>query len=87
MDEEQEKKKQKRTKQVLEVLVDGGHIVYGPISGNIILLDENGNKPYVPSVNIEIFLELREQNRIKETGSMQQGHHIFHGKVVFYVIA
>ena len=89
LDQEQEEIKRKRVEQVLKVLADGGgEIVYASISGNIILLDENGNKPDADvRISIEIFLNLRERNRIKEIGSMRQGHHIFHGLVVFYGIS
>lgn len=76
---------------VIEALVAGAEITYSPSSGGLILLtgSERGpsdvNKEIQPTM--EEFLELCQSGLITETDSMSQGHHIFHGRVVFYKIA
>ena len=72
-----------KDEQIIGVLDNGGVICYAPISGGIILLDKEGESASAV-IGIMDFLRLREEDKIKHTGSMSQGHHIFHGRVDFY---
>ena len=68
---------------VLEELDKGGIICYGPVTGGLLLLNKERNLSPTP-INIDEFLQLREEKKIYYTGTMNQGHHILHGRVDFY---
>ncbi len=71
--------------EVLDVLSAGGVICYAPISGGLMLLNKAGKATEVqPSMTD--FLKFRQEGAIVHTGTMGQGHHIFHGRVDFYKI-
>ena len=68
---------------IFDALDAGGRIVYGPISGALFIEDLEGQISKTP-ITIGDFLALRKEGRIDYKCSMNQGHHIMHGRVDFY---
>ena len=70
---------------LLQVLREGYTICYAPLSRGLILLKKDGSRAEAKvQPTMQEFLSLRSQGLIKHVDTMNQGHHIFHGRVYFY---